>query len=211
MKINFSNIIIAGLTLALLFSVRQCRKKILRESKNLSTLTDTVAHFTNVLGTQTAAIKTLQLDKSLLNDLIFKKDSQLAALTKSYAKVYHVIKYKTFTRYDTLNVVYHDSVPCIFRRNGMVKKPWYRFRYTADQKGITLDSLSFPNTTTIITGTKRKWFLGKETVFTEVTNTNPHIKVTALMAAEVNLPVPIYKKWYVWLGIGLAGGFLLVR
>lgn len=211
MKINFSNIIIAGLTLALLFSVRQCKSNALRESKNLSTLTDTIAHFTNVLGTQTAVIKTLQLDKSLLNNLILKKDSQLATLTKSFAKVHHVIKYKTFTRYDTLNIVYHDSVPCIFRRNGMVEKPWYRFHYTANQKGITLDSLSFPNTTTIITGTKRKWFLGKETVFTEVTNTNPHIKVTALMAAEVSLPVPIYKKWYVWLGMGLAGGFLLVR
>jgi hypothetical protein len=211
MKINISHIVIAGLTLALLSSIRQCRSNALRETKNLSALTDTVAHFTNALGTQTATIKTLQLDKSLLNDIIFKKDRQLAALTKSFAKVDQVIQYKTITLYDTLNVVYHDSVPCIFGRDGLVEKPWYRFHYTTNQKGITLDSLSFPNTAIIITGTKRKWFLGKEALLTEVSNTNPHIKVTTLMAAEVSLPVPVYKKWYVWLGFGLAGGFLLSR
>lgn len=211
MKIKFSTFIIAGLTLALLFSVRQCRNNALGERKNLSALTDTVAHFTNALGTQTAAIKTLQLDKSLLNDIVLKKDRQLAALTKSFAKVHDVIQYRTVIQYDTLNMVYHDSVPCIFRREGLIEKPWYRFHYSANQKGIILDSLLFTNATSIITGTKRKWFLGKETLFTEVTNTNPHIKVTDLKAIEVSLPVPLYKKWYVWLGMGLAGGFLLSR
>ena len=211
MKTKLLYLTIAGLAIALLFSVSQCRSRASRETININALTDTVQHYTNALGTQTAAIRTLQLDKNQLNNVILKKDKEIAALTKGFASVHNVTQYKTLTRYDTLTVVYRDTVPCVFSREGLVEKPWYRFKYTADQKGITLDSLTFPNTATVITGTKRKWFLGKETLYTEVTNTNPYIAVTEIKAAEVTLPVPIYKKWYVWLGVGLAGGYLLGR
>lgn len=209
MKASFSNFSIAGLAIALLFSVRQCRTAEAYADTNMQALTDTLQHYTNALGTQTAAIKTLSLGKKQFKEVILKKDKQLAVLTKGFANVHNVTQYKTLTRYDTITVTYHDTVPSVFSRIGVVEKPWYRFHYKADQKGITLDSLTFPNTATVITGTKRKWFLGKETLFTEVTNTNPYITVTELKAAEITLPVPIYKKWYVWLSVGLAGGYLL--
>lgn len=211
MKTKLLYIIIAGLAIALLFSVKQCRSTALREATNINALTDTVQHYTNALGRQTATIKTLHLNKNQLKEVILKKDKQLAVLTKGFTNIHNVIQYKTITRYDTVSITYHDTVPCVFKRDGLVEKSWYRFHYTADQKGITLDSLIFPNTATVITGTKRKWFLGKETLYTEVTNTNPHITVTDLKAAEIILPTPVYKKWYVWLGVGLAGGYLLGR
>jgi len=203
--------IIAGLFIALLFSVKQCGSNALHEATNLKALTDTVQHYTNALGTQTATIRTLQLDKNQLKNVILKKDKELAALTKGFVSVHNVTQYKTFTLYDTLTVVYRDTVPCVFWRDGVVEKPWYRFRYTVNQKGITLDSLTFTNTSTVISGTRRKWFLGKEIVFTEVNNTNPYITVTEIKAAEVTLPAPVYKKWYVWLGVGLASGYFLGR
>jgi hypothetical protein len=211
MKTKLLYLTIAGLAIALLFSVSQCRNITSREANNMDALTDTIHYYNNALGTQTAAIRTLQLDKNQLNNVILEKDKELAELTKGFATVHNITQYKTLTRYDTLTVVYHDTVPCVFSREGLVEKPWYLFKYTADQKGITLDSLTFPNTATVITGTKRKWFLGKETLYSEVTNTNPYITVTELKAAEITLPAPIYKKWYVWLGVGLAGGYLLGR
>lgn len=211
MKTKLLYLIIAGLAIALLFSVSRCRGIASRENTNLNVLTDTVQHYTNALGTQTAIIRTLQLDKNQLNAVILKKDKDLAVLTKGFAKIHNIAQYKTVTHYDTLVVAYHDTVPYVFKREILVEKPWYRFKYIADQKGVTLDSLTFPNTATVIAGTKRKWFLGKETLYTEVTNTNPYITVTEIKAAEIKLPAPVHKKWYVWLGIGLAGGCLLGR
>ena len=65
--------------------------------------------------------------------------------------------------------------------------------------------------TTIITGSKRKWFLGKEIYTTDITNSNPHIEITQLKAAEVIIPEPWYKKWYVWFAAGLAGGIFAIK
>ena len=211
MKTKLLYLTIAGLAIALLFSVSQCRSIALSETTNMNALTDTVQHYTNALGTQTAAIRTLQLDKNQLKNVVFKKDKELAALTKGFATVHNVTQYKALTLYDTISLIYYDSVPCVFSREGLVEKPWYRFKYVANQKSITLDSLTFYNTATVVTGIKRSWFLGKETLYTEITNSNPYIKVTEIKAAEVTLPAPVYKKWYVWLGVGLAGGYLLVR
>ncbi|MFP9098917.1 DUF6549 family protein [Flavobacterium sp. RHBU_24] len=211
MKTKLLYTIIAGLSTALLFSVSQCRSIASRETTNTNALTDTVQYYTNVLGTQTAAIKTLKIDKRQLDEIILKKDKELAALAQGFATVHNVTQYETLTQYDTITVVYHDTVSGIFSHEGLVEKPWCRFRYTANQKGITLDSHKFPNTATVITGTKRKWFLGKETLYTEITTSNPYIKETEIKAAEVSLPTPVHKKWYVCLGIGLAGGFLLGR
>lgn len=209
MKTKLLYTIIAGLAIALLFSVNQCKSLASGEAANMNALTDTVQYYTNVLGTQTAVIKTLKIDKRQLDEIILKKDKELAALSQGFSTVHNVTKYKTLVQLDTISIVYHETVPCVFSRVGMVEKPWYRFKYNAGQKGLTLDSLTFPNTATVITGTKRKWFLGKETLYTEITNTNPYIKVTEIKAAEVTLPAPVHKKWYVWLGIGLAGGYLL--
>jgi hypothetical protein len=50
--------------------------------------------------------------------------------------------------------------------------------------------------------------LGKESLITDVTNTNPHITVSKLKSLEVVVPSPWYKKWYVWLGAGLIGGMV---
>jgi len=95
----------------------------IKRAANRDALTDTVQYYSNVLGTQTAAIKTLKIDKRQLDEIILKKDKELAALTKGFAKVHNIAQYKTLTLYDNLAVVYHDTVPCIFSRNGVVQKP----------------------------------------------------------------------------------------
>jgi len=81
---------------------------------------------------------------------------------------------------------------------------------------VTNDSLQVPQFTThtetaVMTGTKRKWFLGKQTLVTDVTNTNPHITVTGITSAELAVPEPWYRKWYFWGGLGVLGGVLIAR
>jgi hypothetical protein len=174
---------------------------------NLEAIIDTVKHFKNKLGTQTASINTLQLDKEQLQKVILDKDAELAKLAKEFLKVNTITKYKTVMQIDTIRIAYKDTVPCIFERTGEVKKDWYRFSYKSNQKGIQIDSLSTWTSTTSITGFKRKWFLGKQTAVTDITNTNPYIKVIEMKSVEVVVPEPWYKKWYTWLAAGLIVGF----
>jgi len=208
MKKYIQPVVIAVLAIALLFSLQQCSGYKKRGEANAAALSDSIKYFRNEFGQITASINTLELDKKQAQDLLYKKDAQLAVMAKEFAKVHSFTKYSTVTKYDTINVTYRDTVPCVFERSGVVKNDWYSFGYRATQKGFAVDSLAIPNTATVMTGIKRKWFLGKETLTTDIVNTNPHITVTGITAAEITLPEPWYKKWYVWLGVGLAGGLL---
>lgn len=201
--------IIAGLVLALLFSFKRCSDGNDINVANMAALTDSVTHYKNALGTQTASMATLQLSEKQAKDLLLKKDAQLAALVKEFAKIKTVVKYTTVTKYDSIPIVYHDTVPCVFERAGIVEKDWYSFAYKSTQGGVTLLNLTVPDTVTAITGIKRKWFLGKETLTTDITNANPNVTVTSIKAAEIKVPAPVYKKWWVWLAVGLAGGVLI--
>lgn len=211
MKPRTANLIIAALIVALLFATNMCANANRKAAATVLALTDTVAHYTNALGTQTASIVTLQADKTQLQQLVLNKDRELATLAKNFNNLHSVTKYNTVTVIDTITMHYRDSLPCVFKREGRVKNNWYSFTYTSDQKGFKIDSLLLPNSTSVIIGTKRKWFLGKETLTTEVTHTNPYVATTQLTSAEVLHAAPLYKKWYIWLGIGLAGGVLLAK
>jgi len=200
-----------ALVVALLLSVSKCSYDKTIYTNNLDALTDTLITFKNKIGTQTASIRTLKYSKQQLQNNLLEKDTELATLAKQFARINSVIKYKTVVKLDTLRVVYRDTIPSVFTRIGTVKKPFYNFTYTSTQDGFLIDSLSILNTATVITGTKRKWFLGAETVITDVTNSNPYITVSRITAAEVVVPNPWYKKWYVWFAAGIAGGYLIAR
>jgi hypothetical protein len=211
MKAKPLYLIIIALVVALLLSISKCSYNKTIHNKNLEALTDSLVTFKNKIGTQTASTKTLQYSKQQLQNNLLKKDAELVILAKQFSKINSVIKYKTTVKLDTLRVVYHDTVPSVFTRTGTVKEPFYSFTYTSTQNGFMIDSLSIPNTATVITGTKRRWFLGAETVTTNVTNSNPYINVTEIKSAEVVVPSPWYKKWYVWFAAGIAGGMVLLK
>ena len=199
------------LIITLLLLLERCQFIKQNATENSIALTDTVTYYTNRLGTQTASIKTLQLQQQELKDIVLAKDKQLTALAKEFSHVKSVVQYEQVTILDTISIVYRDTVPCVFSKSGNITSKWYNLNYKSNNKGFTIDSLTLPNQATVITGFKRKWFLGKETLTTEVTNTNPHITITGITSAQVVISSPWYKKWYVWLGIGLAGGLVAAR
>lgn len=211
MKINIQPIIIVALALVLLFSAERCSFNQKRAAANYTALTDTVTYYSNRLGTNTASIKAIQLNESQLKQIIFSKDNELATLAKHFSEVKTVVKYVQTVKLDTINVVFKDTVPCVFSRKGALDTAWYSLKYESNNKGFSIDSLTIPSQTTIITGLKQKWFLGRQTLTTDITNANPNIRITGIQSVQVNVPVPWYKKWYVWLGAGAAGGFLISK
>lgn len=200
--------------LLLLLVIYQCENRHSIKTitdNNLQALTDSVKQYKNTLGTQSASLQTLQLNANQLEKLILKKDSQLASLKKEFSKVHSVVKVETKTVFDTIRIVYKDSVPYHFTRSGEIRSQWYSLKYTSGQKGIVIDSLRTWTSTSVLTGIKRKWLLGKPVVTTDITNTNPYVTVSGVKSVEVVVPEPIYRKWYVWLAAGIAGGYLMAK
>lgn len=203
--------LIICLLIALLFFAQRCHVNSKNANSAFIALNDTIAYFKNSLGTQTTSIKTIQLQESQLKKVILDKDKELALLSKQFAHIKTIIKYTQVTKYDTINVTFKDSLPSMFNRHGTVHNSWYYFKYRITNNGFSLDSLTIPNEAIIITGFKRKWLFGKEILVTDVTNTNPYITIKTMQSVHVAVPAPWHKKWYVWLGVGVAGGFLMAK
>jgi hypothetical protein len=116
-------------------------------------------------------------------DLIGK--DEVKELTNKFSKVNTITKYIEKLRIDSVKIAYKDSVPCIFERTGTIKNIDFSLNYKSNQKGISIDSLEIENKVTIVSGMKRKWFWGKETYVTDVTNSNKLIKIDSLQHVEI--------------------------
>lgn len=211
MKIKISHFLICCLLLLAIYQYHLNGKiKGLADSNALA-LSDSITSYNNKLGTKTATIKTLRIEKKQLESIMLQKDMELATLAKEFSTLNSVVKYKAITKVDTIIIKYPDTLPCNFEVNGSKNNDWYSFNYKSNQYGLEIDSLKTKTETTIITGSKRKWFLGKEIYTTDITNSNPHIEITQLKAAEVIIPQPWYKKWYVWFAAGLVSGIFTIK
>lgn len=181
----------------------------IRESKNYSFSTDSVRYFKNRLSGITASVNTLELTKTDLENTIINKDKEITDLMSEFSRV------KTLThlnaevqipviaiKFDSINIDNYLEK----ERKGFLSSQWYSLQYKVTNDSLVLNNVSIETEATIITGTKRKWIFGKSTVTTDVTFSNPYIAVGSITAAEVAVREPIYKKWYLWLAVGLAGG-----
>ncbi len=209
--------IIIVLLLALLAAmfVKANRYKV-RSTTNYEALTDAVRHYENRLGAQSASIKTIQFTNDELKVTLLKKNDTLAQLTKEFAKLRSVVSIGSKTKLPEIGLKLSELVlqqPCDsilpYLRIGNVAEKWYRFNYEITQDSLKLAEFTIPNTISVITGVKRTWFLGKQTVNTDVTQSNPYVYTDNLRAAEVVITEPWYKKWYLWLAAGVAGGLIL--
>lgn len=211
MKHNIYTYIIIFLLILLVAACMECSGRGKIASANFNAMTDTIKYYENSLGTVTASKATMQLSNRQLKKIIETKDKELFILTKQFSEIKSVVKADIAFQADTLKIPYSIEVPCDFVRVGEIKNKWYGFNYNSDEKGFSIDSLKVPLAVSIITGKKRKWFLGKEIQSTEITVDNPYVKVNDFMAAEVVVEVPWYKKWYIWTAVGIAGGIFITK
>ena len=159
-----------------------------------------------VTSAQTLSCTNAQLKNSLLG-----KDKTLKEVMAKFAKVQSVTKYVTNTKIDTIAITYKDTIPCIFERNDAIFHEWYSLGYNSNQKGITITELSIPDSVAIVTGTKRKWFLGKQTQTIDITHTNPFVETDAVQHIEVVAKPKWYQTTIFKLGLGFLGGYLLAK
>jgi len=199
------------MAIALFSSVHECRKSDQFADSQKAALVDTTNHYKNELGTITATKKVLQLEKKELKELVYSQDTSLNKLRKDFSKVKAIVQTKTITIIDTVSVPFEIHIPCEFERKGKHNKEWFQFNYNVNQSGLTFTDFTIPNKQTSITGFKRKWFLGKQTYVTDITNSNPYMKTVEVQTVQVVVPKRVYDTRLFNIGIGFVGGVLLAK
>jgi hypothetical protein len=203
---NWFGLFLAVVSLYFLFQQCELRKQL--ESSLTAKLSENKTYL-NEIGTLTTRANDLILDNQMYKDLIEKKDDTISKLAKSFSQVKTIIKIKTVTQIDTIKQTFKIPIPCAFIREDSTAQEWYSFKYRIDSTGFKISNFKIPNKQVIINGFQRKWFLGKQTLTTEVTNTNPLITIKKVDVVTVVVP----KKWHdsklLWLGAGFVTGVII--
>lgn len=210
-KSKVANFILCGvcvLLLCLLFN--KCQNENLQLA-NVDALNSQLTTYKLKNGQLVTSAKTLSYTNAQLKNSLLGKDKVLKEVMDKFAKVKSVTKYVTNTKLDTIAITYTDSIPCVFDKDGAIFHEWYSLGYNSNQKGITITELSIPDSVAIVTGTKRKWFLGKQTQTIDITHTNPFVETDAVQHIEVVAKPKWYQTTIFKLGLGFLGGYLLAK
>lgn len=154
---------------------------------------------------------TLLLTAEELQENIIDKDHEIKVLSAGFHAVQYVTTIKTITKTDTIKIPFEKPIPCNFVREGAVFKEWFSLGYKVDSLGLTIEPIIIPNKQIIITGFKRKWFLGRTNAVTEVSNTNPLIEIQDVHSFETVVPKHWYDSKILWLTAGLLTGVILIK
>ena len=162
-------------------------------------------------GQLVTSVENLAYTNSQLKSSLLMKDKNVKELVNKFSNVKSVTKYVTNTKFDTIKLVYKDSIPCNFEKVGSDLKEWYHIAYKSNQKGVEITELSIPDSVIVVTGEKRKWFWGKRTSVTDITHANPFVETESIQHIEVVKPAKWYDSTIFKIGVGFIGGILLLK
>lgn len=210
-KSKVANFILCGvcvILLCLLFN--KCQNENLQLA-NVDALNSQLTTYKLKNGQLVTSAQTLSYTNAQLKNSLLGKDKTLKQVMAKFSKVQSVTKYVTNTKIDTIAITYKDTIPCIFQINDAIFHEWYSLGYDSNQKGITITELYVPDSVAIVTGTKRKWFLGKQTQTIDITHTNPFVQTDAVQHIEVVAKPKWYETTIFKLLLGATGGYLLAK
>jgi cell division protein FtsB len=212
--INRNRIYIAVLMIVCLILLSQLFQKCESEKVQMANV-DALNKQTEVYklknGQLVTSVENLQYTNSQLKNSLVMKDKKVKELINKFSNVKSVTKYVTNTKFDTIKLVYQDSIPCNFERIGSDLKEWYHIAYKSNQKGVEITELSIPDSVIVVTGDKRKWFWGKRTSVTDITHANPFVETESIQHIEIVQPTRWYDSTIFKLGVGFIGGIFLMK
>lgn len=126
-----------------------------------------------------------------------------------------IVKYKSVFKYDTINHVFREQLPCDdFVDSFRVDSTHFKFDAVITNKMLSLYNIEVPNNQSIIIGTKSNGLFKDNTYNVVITNDNPNVKGSSLEAYTFK-PAPKWYNSYKFKGAlfaaGLLGGFLLAK
>ena len=210
-KINWQRILLIGIIVFLLcLSYVQCEN-------NKTALATIEAQNSEISiyklrnGQLVTSQKVATMTEKQLKEQVVSKDKELKEIIKKFSDVKYVTKYVTKTKFDTITLAYTDSIPCDFQKTDAIFTDWYSLAYKSNQHGVEVYDMVIPDSVTIVTGYKRKWFLGSKTLVVDIKHDNPFVNPEYIQQIEVKEK----KKWYQTdlfkVGIGFIGGIIITR
>lgn len=212
--INKNRIYIAVLLAVCLILIAQLFQKCESENlqlANVEALNSQAKIYKLKNGQLVTSVENLSYTNSQLKNSLLIKDKKVKELTDKFSQVKSITKYVTNTKFDTINLVYKDSIPCNFERIGSDFKEWYQLGYKSNQKGVIITDLFIPDSVIIATGDKRKWFWGKRTSVTDITHANPFVNTENVQHIEVVNPTKWYDSTFLKIAVGFIGGVFLFK
>lgn len=212
--INKNRIYILVLLGVCLFLLSQLFQKCENESlhlANINALNSQAKVYKLKNGQLVTSVQNLHYTNSQLKNSLLMKDKKVKELTSKFSKIKSITKYITNTKFDTIELVYRDTVPCNFERIGSDFQEWYQLGYKSNQKGVVITDLFIPDSVIIATGDKRKWFWGKRTSVTDITHANPFVNTDDVQHIEVVNPTKWYDSTILKIAVGFLGGAFLIK
>jgi cell division protein FtsB len=208
---NWKQISLYGVIVILLFCLSAKCESEKVQMANVDALNAELAIYKLKNGQLVVTKEALVYTNKELREKVLNKDLMLKELAKKTAVIKTVTRYVNKIRVDTINVNYADSIQCLFERTGSLASKDYSLNYKSNQDGLQISDLAIDNNVTIVTGTTRKWFLGKETQTISITNSNKLVSIESLEHFEIKRE----KRWWdsnlFKIGLGFAAGALIVR
>ncbi len=134
----------------------------------------------------------LTVTREELRSQIWMKDDSLQLLLKKLKDPVVTVKWQTRYLYDSIRIPFESAAPQDFQRNFSKTTQWYSLSGQVDQAGISIDSLSIPNTQRLVVG----YIKGDPVV--KVTNSNPHLVTETLQGQLIRLP---QRHWVLGVGV----------
>jgi len=159
-----------------------------------------------VSSKQSAILTAKQFREQIANS-----DKTIKELTSKFSKIKSVTKTVTNTRIDTIVMNYTDSIPCVFERKDAIFHDHYSLAYKSTQHGVEITDLAIPDSIVMVSGYKRKWFLGRKTQTFDITHSNPFVEEETIQHIEIQEKKRFYQTDVFKIGVGLIGGFLIAK
>jgi len=149
----------------------------------------------------TVSTKKEALEKLQVPETIVKKFTQIKEITKFRERI----------RIDTIQIAYKDSINCNFERSGEIKTKEYTFAYQSNNKGFKIDNLEISDSLIIISGTKKKWFLGSQYNTIDIYHSNKYISNENIRHVEIKEKKKFYETTLFKVGAGFIFGVAITR
>jgi len=132
-------------------------------------------------------------------------------IVKKFTEIKTVTRYVDRIKIDTITIRYKDTIPCVFERSGTINEKEYSLTYQSNQNGLNLSNLQLHDSLLIVTGTKRKWFLGRETNTIDISHNNKYISSDQIQHIEVVPKKPFYDSTLFKFGVGFILGVAVTK
>lgn len=149
------------------------------------------------------SIESEQYTSSFLSKKILQKDKKIKEISSKFVKTNQIIMEKSELKIDTIIIPKQEE--------GTYNTQWYNFDYKIDTSKISIHNFMLKDSLIIVSGEKRKWFLGKKTTIIDITHSNPNIYTTEIRHIEIKENKKFYDTRLFNIGVGVVCTLFFIK